>query len=117
MQMKYNLRKAMMALVPCSGLDCSVADIVELVARIFNWLVGFAGIVALMFIIWASLRMFYWSLLEDSEGELSGAKRTLTRAIVGLVIIAISWLIVNTLILVMSGGTTNLKTILERVGL
>ena len=103
------------ALVPCSGLDCDVQGLLGLVYGIFNWLIGSAGLVALGFIIWGGLRMLYWSFMEDDERELAASKHTVTRAILGLVIVASSWLVINTLVLLMSGGTQGINDFLKNL--
>lgn len=94
---------------------CDLNHLLQLFVNIYNVLLGLASFIAMLFIVWAGVRMFYWSTFEDSEGELGSAKKTLTRAITGLVIIAIAWLIVNTTIVVLGGGGIN--TILENAGL
>jgi len=64
---------------------------------------GMAAIVTLLFLVYSGIRMLYFSFLEDSAGELSAAKLGITRAITGLVLVGISYLVVNTLIYVLTG--------------
>ncbi len=111
--LSWPLRARADGLVPCTGLDCTFESIMELFANIFNWLIGLAGLVAMGFIVWAAARMLYWSFLEDAEAELVSAKRTLTRAIVGFVIVAAAWVIVNTVITIVSGGSVGISTFMN----
>ena len=88
-------------LVPCSGLDCKITDLFKLAANIFNWLLGMAGIVAILIIVFAGLGMLTYGWFENPEVVLQGARYTLTRAITGFIIIAIAFIVVNTLLTVL----------------
>lgn len=89
-------------LVPCSGLNCTVNDLLKLLVNIYNFLLGLAAMVALFMIIFSGIRMFYFGFVEDSSSELEAAKLGLTRAITGLVIVAVAYLVVNTLVFVLT---------------
>jgi hypothetical protein len=83
-------------LVPCSGLNCTVDHLFQLLVNVYNFLLGLAALVAMLFIVWGGLRMLYFSYLEDSAHELESAKLTVRRAIGGFVIIALAYLLVST---------------------
>lgn len=108
------------AIVPCGTTanpeKCTFQHLVQLVVNIFNLMLGLAGFVAILFIIIAGIRMIWWNFWEESESELSSAKLTLWRAITGLVIIATAYLLINTLIYVLSGGAKNIGSILQGAG-
>jgi uncharacterized membrane protein len=90
---------AQVPLVPCTGLGsnpCTVNHLFQLLIGVYNFLLGLAALVAMLFIIWGGLRMLYFSYLEDSAHELESAKYTIRRAIGGFVIIALAYLLVNT---------------------
>lgn len=100
------------ALVTCQPVNsqgeyvgCAFSQLVDTLVTIYNYLLGLAGLVALLYIIFGAIRMFYWTFMEAKEAELSAAKTTVSRAIVGLVIIAMAYLIVNTLIIWLGGGS------------
>lgn len=93
--------------VPGRADSCDFQDLVQLVINIYNYLLYFASFVALLMIVWAGVRMLWFSYLENSEEELKSAKLTLTRAIVGLVIIIAAYLIVNTTVLFLTGKDLN----------
>lgn len=99
-------------LVPCKGLGCTVDDLFKMFIRIYNFLLGAAALVAMLFVIVGGIRMFF---LAASESELENAKHTVKYAIVGFVIIACAYLIVNTLIFVLGGG--GLQQLFQRLGL
>jgi hypothetical protein len=89
------------------GETCGVKHIIQLLVNIYNLLLGLAAFVATFFIVFGAIRYFYWSFMEDQEGELKNAKLTLGRAITGLVIVACAYLIVNTVITWLGGGDIN----------
>lgn len=90
-------------IVPCGGADCTVNDFFALLVNIYNWLLGFAAIVAVLMIIFSGVRMliYYWA--EQPEQELTSAKNTLRRAIFGLVVIITAYLVVATLVFTILG--------------
>lgn len=92
------------AIVPCGGPGgppCELKHLFELLVGIYNFLLGMAGMVALIFLIWGGIQMFLYHYFEDPQGVLSGAKLTVTRAIFGLVIIATAYLVVNTVLILL----------------
>ena len=103
------------ALVPCKGLDCEFEDFLRLFVRIFNLLMGLAAIVAALVIVWAGARLASWSLLEQPESELAQAKDTFRRALFGFAVVALAYLLVNTLVVVLGGRGIN--AVLDAAGL
>src|SRR3989344_7012251 len=97
---------------PVPGYDdsCTVGHLFQLLVNIYNFLLGMAAIVTLLFLIYSGIRMFYFSFLEDSAGELSAAKLGITRAITGLVLVAIAYLLVNTVVFLLTGGEHDLAS-------
>ncbi len=82
-----------------SGLPtCGINHLIELLANIYNFLLTLAGLVAMFFIVFGGMRMLYFSYMEDSSQELEAAKFTVRRAIGGFIIIAMAYLLVNTLL-------------------
>jgi hypothetical protein len=105
-------------LVPCSGINCTVDDLLRLLVNVYNFLLGFAALAAMLFIVWGGLRMLYFSFLEDSAHELASAKLTVRRAVAGFVIIALAYLIVNTVLSMLGLATgTEIYRLLQQFGL
>lgn len=75
--------------------DCTLDQLLEVPARVFNFLLGMAAAVLLVVIVWAGLRMILYHTSEMPEAELTNAKMTLQRGIFGFIIIAFSYLLVN----------------------
>lgn len=94
--------------------DCSAKDLILLLQNIYNFLLGMSAIIAIIFIIFGGARMFIWSALENPQEELAAAKRTVLRAITGLVIILAAYIIVNTLIVALSGGGLTIDAVLKK---
>lgn len=104
--------------VPGKGGDsCGVGDIIGMLVSIYNTLLGFSALVAMIMIVFGGLRMFYWNFMEQKESELEAAKNTVTRAIFGLIIVAAAYVVVNTLIYLLSGGGTNIGELISPAGL
>ncbi|MFH1354050.1 MAG: hypothetical protein ABIH36_02070 [bacterium] len=96
--------------VYCSGNDplkCTLDDLLAVPVNIFNFLLGLAAVVLLAVIIWAGMRMILYHASEMPEQELASAKMTLTRGIMGFLIIAFSYVLVNLLVYTLLGLDTN----------
>ena len=91
-----------MALVPCNPLKgdlCEFKHLGLLLVRIFDWLLGLAALVAMLFIVWGGIQMLKGWLEEEPEGAFKAGLQTVRRAIWGLILVAAAFLIVNTLLL------------------
>lgn len=88
------------ALVGCTALGCTLKDLLAVPVRIYNMMMGMAGVVFLAVIIWAGIRMVVYYMSESPEAELMAAKMTLSRGIMGILIIALAYTAVNLFLLV-----------------
>ena len=85
----------------CIIEPCGANHIVALIVNIYNWLLGLAALVGVLMIIWAGIQMILVSVFEVSPNELmatplESAKLTLLRAVIGLIIIFLAYIILNT---------------------
>ena len=64
--------------------------VIETVASIINILLGFLGVIAIVIIIWAG---FKWMTAAGNEEAISGAKKMMGAAVIGLVIILAAYAI------------------------
>jgi len=62
------------------------------IASIINILLSFAGILALIFIIYAGVK---WITAQGNEEQVKGAKSTIRDAIIGIIVIFTAYVIVN----------------------
>ncbi|MDD5626863.1 MAG: hypothetical protein PHW01_02575 [Patescibacteria group bacterium] len=90
------LNLAHAALVPCGGTgqpECNLCHFFVLIQTIFKYLLGFLGIVALLIFVIIGFMFLFGS---TNEGLLTTGKKALTSAIIGLVLVLVAWLIINT---------------------
>jgi len=66
--------------------------IYDKIASIINILLSFAGILALIFIIYAGVK---WITAQGNEEQVKGAKTTIRDAIIGIIVIFTAYVIVN----------------------
>lgn len=89
--------------VPGSPDSCSAATLIELAAGIYNFLLGFAAVMLLLMLVWGGLQMIIGGLTGvpkgDAKTSVNAGKATVTNAIIGVFIIAIAYLLVNTLLI------------------
>ncbi len=81
-------------LVPCEGPECQACHVVELGQRIVNFLVGIASFIAVLLFAWAGFLMV---TAAGNEGQVSKAKGMFMNVFIGMVIVLLGWLIVDTL--------------------
>jgi hypothetical protein len=74
------------------GTKCSLADIPQMIHLIASYLVGIAGTISVIMVMWGG---YQWIMGGVSEDQKSKAKKTLFYAIIGLIITLLSWVIVN----------------------
>ncbi|MBI2010939.1 MAG: hypothetical protein HYS89_01765 [Candidatus Colwellbacteria bacterium] len=82
-------------LVPCEGTECTGDDLLQLGANIFGFMIDAAFILAVLFIMIGGVMML---LGGASPNLLARGKKTITAAVVGLAIVLVAWVLVNTLI-------------------
>lgn len=72
---------------------CQLQDLFKLIAKVTNYLIGAAGIVAVGFIVVSGIRMV---TSIGNDAQIKKARKGLTGAVVGFVLVMIAYLIVNT---------------------
>ena len=72
--------------------------IVNLLPPIINGVLGIIGVVGVVVLIFGA---FQYATAAGNEEQIETAKKTITAAIIGLVIIAASFIIVNTIIAIL----------------
>jgi len=88
-------------LVPCTGFNCTLCSIFELIKNIIDWLVGFIFAVAAGFIVWSGMLMMFSG---GDSGKVSKARETATTAVIGIAIALSGWLVIGTLLGVLTGS-------------
>ncbi len=81
------------ALVPCDGADCQACHLVQLGQNIIEWLITvMTFVIALVFVAGG----FQMVTSGGDSGAVSSAREKMTNAIIGLMIMLLAWLIVDT---------------------
>jgi len=77
------------AIEPIDGGTWTVAEILE---RVTNWILGFTGLVAIMFLVYGGLQ---YIISAGNKDKAEAAKKTILYAVIGLVVVALSYVIVS----------------------
>jgi len=89
-------------LIPCTGTDCNFCDLVTLGNNVLNWIFGFVFVV---FGVITFIAGFGLVTSGGNQAALDAAKKKLSNAVVGLIIVFSAWLIVDTLVKAALAGT------------
>lgn len=68
------------------------ASLIDFLTRIKNYLLGFVGALAVLFIVWAGIQ---YITSAGSKDRIEKAKKTLTYAVVGLIAVILSGLVLS----------------------
>ncbi len=88
-------------LVPCSGLDCNFCSLVTMVNRIVTLLFEVMVVIAVILIAIAGFKLV---TSAGNVAAMESAKKMITNAMIGFVIVLSAWLIVDTVMKVMVTG-------------
>jgi len=77
---------------------CTINDLFGVFVNIFNFLLGMGAIVAMIFLIYGGIKMFLYSVDEE---QLAAGKKAVIEALIGLAIILLAYVLVNTLLTVL----------------
>lgn len=87
-------------IVPCNGPDCSWSSLIELAKRILDFMITISIIIAALMFAYAG-----WLFFSDSgnSSNVQQGKKVFGAVVIGLVIVLTAWLVVNTIIDVLTG--------------
>lgn len=74
------------------SLGFTSTDLITVVVRIINWALGLLALVAVIFVIYGG---YIWLTAAGNEERITKAKKILINATIGIVIVLLSWTIVN----------------------
>ncbi len=77
---------------PSLSIGLGTANLYDAVIRLIGWVLGLLGIIAVIMVLWGG---FQWMVSGGNEERVDRAKKTLSGAIVGLIIILLAWAIVR----------------------
>lgn len=75
-----------------ASIGLGTADLRTILVNIISWALGLLGIIAVIMIL---IGGFQWLISGGDEDRVATAKRTISSAIVGLLIILLSWALVH----------------------
>ena len=93
-------------LVPCGGSTeraCTLCDFLKLINNITNWLIGAASALGVVFIVWGG---FVIMMAGGSPEKATQGRQSITIAVVGIAIVLGAWLIVGTVIHIVTGSSS-----------
>lgn len=81
-------------------IECELPNLILLLVRVINFFLGVSWLVAMFFMFWGSYNMVSaWG----NEEKLTVAKTTFKNAVIGFFLILVSYLLVNFVVLALSG--------------
>lgn len=95
-------------LVPCSGIKCDWCSVFKLLQTVFNTAEVIIFPLIVIYIIYGAV-LYIISATSGSEEGLTKARATATDAIIGLVIVLLTFVIVNATIIGIVGNGVTLK--------
>lgn len=73
--------------------NVATIDCVPIILQnVINFLIGFAGILSMLLIVWAGIRFV---MSEGDKEKIVNARKTLTYALLGLLLVALAFVILN----------------------
>jgi len=75
-----------------NGLNCTTTSLTGLITLVINWMLALAGLIAVLFLI---IGGFWYITSAGNEETAEKGKNTAINAIIGIVIIILSYVIVN----------------------
>lgn len=84
-------------IVPCSGVNCTCADLGTVAQNIINTSIFVAIFLSAILFAWAGWKMISSKSIGSSSGVEEG-KDVLMNVVIGLVVIIAAWLIVDTIV-------------------
>ncbi len=105
---------AQAALINCGGRGvgesgqqpaCDIPALIQTVKNLINILFSYAGLVAIVLVLIAGLRMIF---AHGNEEQIASAKSNLSSALLGFVIILVSFVVINFVVALLTGGKLDL---------
>jgi len=93
------------ALVPCNGPDCTLCDFLILIKNLIDLMLQLGVIFAGLFFAWGA---FVIMTAGDSQERVTEGRKVMTTVAIGILIAFTSWMILGTLIQVLTGSPSKL---------
>jgi len=80
--------------------ECKLSDLIFTIERIINFLLSWAWIIAIFYIMWAGYNMMF---AAGNSEDIESAKKQFRNAIIGFVLIMASYLLINWIVSLFTG--------------
>jgi hypothetical protein len=77
--------------IPGSTFGLGTADLQSTVVKIIQWVLGFLGLIAVIMIL---IGGFQWMTAGGNEEKVASAKKIISAAVIGLIVVLLAWAIV-----------------------
>jgi hypothetical protein len=77
------------------GNKMGPTDLTTAILGVINWILGFSALIAILFIIWGGIQ---YLTAGGNEDQASKGRKTITNAILGLVIAGLAYAVVNAVV-------------------
>jgi len=84
---------------------CSVCDSLIVTSNIITYLAQFAVLISVAMMVYGAILMM---VSGGDEGKFKDGKSKITNAIIGLVVVMLAWVIINTVLRLLTGGGADL---------
>lgn len=88
-----------------SGLCLDASNLGKVIGSFITFGFVIVGLVALAFLVWGG---FKWLVSEGDKNAVEGARNHIVNALIGLIVIFLSYLVVNILLAFITGGRVSL---------
>lgn len=78
--------------IPGATFGLGTADLQSTVVKIIQWVLGFLGLIAVIMILYGG---FIWMTAGGNEDKVATAKKIISAAVVGLIVVLVAWAIVT----------------------
>lgn len=87
---------------PSAAGSANGANASVIIRFVINGLIVIGIVAALLFMLWGGIR---WILSGGDKGKVDAARSTIVASIVGLIIVILAWVVINTVLQVLTGCT------------
>lgn len=94
-------------LIPCSGLNCSLCDLLEMFKRLITLGLKIGTALAALFVAWGSF-VIMTAGATGGEKKMEEGKKIIWTAITGILIAFAAWLILGTVLQILTGSPSKL---------
>ncbi len=74
-----------------STFNLGTADLESTIIKVVQWVLGFLALIAVIFILYGG---FVWLTSSGNEEKVAKAKRIISAAVIGLIVVLLAWAIV-----------------------